>query len=250
VLLEAIDAENLPAGELEALLRAPKGWKTLVDKTRLVQHRRHQLDPVRPMAVTHVRAHIFPHGGVNRLRLFGTGLETQEEVAVLVKLNTLDDKKARALALSFCGAEAFADAFIERRPFASMRELFEVAALSWWGLPPKAWLEAYAAHPRLGQKKKAASATKKSAGWSKGEQSGLHTHKELLARLEQQNAAYFKKFGFIFICYATGKSTAEVLEQLEERLPRSKASEIETAAQEQARITRLRIEKWIFEQLG
>jgi allantoicase len=251
VLLEAIDAEGMPSDELEKLLRAPKGWRVLVDKTKLVQHRRHQLDPLRPMPVTHVRVHIFPHGGVNRLRLYGTAMETADEAAALVKLNTLDEKKARALALSFCGAEAFADAFVERRPYSSMRELFEEAAQVWWGLPQKAWLEAYAAHPRLGAKKKAATATRKSAGWSKGEQKGVGSgEKDVLARLEKQNAAYFKKFGFIFILFASGRSAAEVLEQLEERLPRSKASEIDTAAQEQARITRLRIEKWLFEQLG
>jgi allantoicase len=251
VLLEAIDAEGMPPEELEALLRAPKGWRVLVDKTRLVQHRRHQLDPVRQIPVTHVRAHIFPHGGVNRLRLYGTGLETPEEAAALVKLNTLDDKRARALALSFCGAEAWADAFLERRPFSTMREVFDIAEHTWWGLPQKAWLEAYAAHPKLGARKNAATATKKSAGWSKAEQSRVgHGDKEVLARLEKLNAQYLKKFGFIFILFASGRSASEVLEQLEARLPRSKASEIETAAQEQARITRLRIEKWFYEQLG
>ena len=50
---------------------SPAGWRVLVDKTALVQHRRHQLEPIHPMPVTHVRVHIFPHGGVNRLRFFG-----------------------------------------------------------------------------------------------------------------------------------------------------------------------------------
>ena len=70
------------------------------------------------------------------------------------------------------------------------------------------------------------------------------------ARLRELNDLYFEKFGFIFICFATGKSAAEVLAQLEERLKRTKGAELDTAAQEQARITRLRIEKWLFEELG
>ena len=69
------------------------------------------------------------------------------------------------------------------------------------------------------------------------------------AQLVKANDAYFKKFGFIFIVFATGKSAGEMLALLEERLPRSKKAEMETAAVEQMKITRLRLEKWLSAEL-
>lgn len=242
VMLEALDAEGLPGDELEKALRAPQGWKVLVDKTRLVPHRRHQLDPVRPITATHVRAHLFPHGGLNRLRLYGTGLETPEEAAALVKLNTLDDKRARALALSFCGAEAWAELFVDRRPFGSMREVFQVAAELWWGLPPEAWVEAFTAGATPGGKKKARAGAKRPAA-------RRTPAAELRAKLAKASAAYQKKAGFPFVLYRIGKSDAEVLQALEERLTHSRAAELEAAALEQAKISRLRLETWLVEQL-
>src|SRR5262249_948217 len=87
VLLEPLDEVELGGDELAARMRASKGGATLVAKTPLVQHRRHQLDPGRPMHVTHVRAHIFPHGGVNRLRLYGHAVDTADERTRLDTLN-------------------------------------------------------------------------------------------------------------------------------------------------------------------
>lgn len=246
--IEALDATELSKSELEKLLRAPTGWKPLVDKTPLVQHRRHQLDPNRPMPVTHVRVHIFPHGGVNRLRLFGHALDTPSESDAVAGLNKLDEKKARELLHSFCGSTKWVDAMIERRPFASVRALFAASDELWWSLSTKDWLEAFAAHPRIGQQKKAATQTQRSAEWSKGEQRAVgDADATVKDRLAELNDRYFDKFGFIFIVFASGKTAPQLLQLLEERVGRTKAQEIETAAVEQAKITRLRIEKWLRE---
>ena len=248
-LVEALDASALDAETLADTLGSPKGWTTLVDKTPLVQHRRHQLEPSRPMAATHVRVHIFPHGGVNRLRMFGYALDTGPEAAAIEKLNALDEKKAEALFLSCCGSSKWAEIMIGVRPFADVRALFAAADGAWWALGAKDWLEAFTAHPRIGSKKKAVPQSSKSASWSKGEQKGVAGSKsETLKQLAQLNDAYFKKFGFIFIVFATGKSADEMLALLEERVKRSKAREIEAAAVEQAKITRVRLEKWLREQ--
>ena len=59
------------------------------------------------------------------------------------------------------------------------------------------------------------------------------------------NERYFEKFGFIFILFATGRTAAEVRDRLEERIENDRATEIENAAREQAKITRNRIGKWI-----
>ncbi len=245
-MLEALDEEELGADVVKGLLRSSKGWRSLVNRTALVQHRRHQLEPNRPMPVTHVRVHIYPHGGVNRLRLFGVALDTPAEREALVRLTSMSDKRLDALLLSFCGSPQFVEVLMRFRPFTSAREFFAAAEDAWWALDEKHWLDAFAAHPRIGDKKKAKSQTKKSAKWSKGEQRQVGSASaEVTKKLAELNNAYFKKFGFIFIICATGKSADEMLASLAERLHNPKSVEIENAAVEQAKITRLRIEKWL-----
>lgn len=245
-LVEALDEEELGAEAVQALLREPKGWKTLLARTPLVQHKRHQLEPDRPLPVTHLRVHIFPHGGVNRLRVFGVSLDSQPERAVLERLNALEPDEASALFLSCCGARAWAETMTALRPFGSVRELFIAAESVWWKLGTTAWLDAFAAHPRIGSSKAGKAQSKKSASWSKGEQKKVDgADKAVRAKLAALNEAYVEKFGFIFIVFATGKSADEMLGLLEERLPRSKKVELETAAVEQLKITRLRLEKWL-----
>ncbi|MBM4782183.1 MAG: allantoicase [Archangiaceae bacterium] len=249
-LIEAVDEEQLGPEAVQAMLREPKGWQTLLAKTPLVQHKRHQLEPDRPMTVTHLRVHIFPHGGVNRLRVFGTSVDSPAERDVLAQLNALDADDASELFLSCCGARAWAETMSALRPFGSLKDLFAAAESVWWKLGTTAWLDAFAAHPRIGSKQKGKAQSAKSASWSKGEQKKVDdADKAVRAQLVKANEAYFKKFGFIFIVFATGKSAGEMLALLEERLPRSKKVEMETAAVEQMKITRLRLEKWLSAEL-
>ncbi len=246
VLVEALDATTLAPGELEARLRGEGPWAVLVGTTPTVQHRRHVLEPDRPMLVTHLRVHMIPHGGINRLRAFGHAVDGPLEQAALERLHGLAEADARTLLLSFNGSQAWARAMLARRPFASVRALFAAADAAWWALGPDDWLEAFAAHPRLGEPKKAATQTERSADWSKGEQQGVAgAADDVRARLAALNERYAERFGFIFICFATGRTAAQVLELLERRVENTREQELESAAREQARITRLRIEKWI-----
>jgi allantoicase len=241
-VLESLDVTQVPPDELEGVLRGSKHWATLIDKQPLVQHRRHQLDPIRQVAITHLRVHIFPHGGVNRLRVFGNAIDTTEETEALSRLD------AKTL-LSFCGSTAWAGQMARRKPFVSVRFLFASAEDLWFSLPPKDWLEAFAAHPRIGDKKKAKAQSAKAAAWSKNEQRLVSkADSEVKRRLLELNDAYFKKFGFIYIVCASGKSAPLLLQLLEERLRSSKKAEMENAAREQSKITRLRMENWLASQ--
>ena len=237
-LVEALDVTQLPVEELEGVLRGQQGWSTLIEKHPLVQHRRHQLDPSRMVPVTHLRVHIFPHGGVNRMRFFGHALDTPQEVAALGSLTP-------KLLASFCGSSSWVQQ-LATHPVGSVRTLFALAEDVWFSLGPKDWLEAFKAHPRIGEKKKAKAATAKSAAWSKGEQAQVGAGEaEVKRQLKALNDAYFKKFGFIYIVCATDRSATQLLETLQERIRGSKKAELENAAREQAKITRLRIEKWL-----
>ena len=247
-LIEALDETTLAPGELAARLRSTEPWPVLVSKTPLVQHRRHVIDPDRPMIATHLRVHIFPHGGVNRMRVYGHALDTHEEARAREAWNAMNGDDALSLALSWNGSAAFAEAMLARRPFASAREILAAAEEIWWSLGASDWLEAFAAHPRLGQPKAAATQTARSASWSAGEQAGIAaTAEQVAARLAELNELYFERFGFIFILFATGRTAPEVLASLEERVTGTRDAEIQNAAREQAKITRLRIGKWLLQ---
>ena len=80
--------------------------------------------------------------------------------------------------------------------------------------------------------------------WAAEEQGGINTaSQQTIEELAEGNKKYEEKFGYIFIVCATGKSAEEMLTQLETRLQNSPEVEIEIAADEQNKITKLRIEK-------
>lgn len=251
-LVEVLDEERVGAGAVQRLLREPKGWTTLVPWTALDPHRRHLLLPARPLPITHVRVHIWPHGGVNRMRFYGAPVDTAGEANALADLRALGADAQRTLFLSFNGSAALAAQVQARLPqLTGVRALFHAFEGGFFGLAEADWLEAFAAHPKIGDAKKAASATTQSASWSSGEQAGVQdAEARVKAQLAEKNAAYAAKFGFIYIVCATGKSAAEMLELLEARLENDRGTELENAAREQALITRLRIEKWLASELA
>ena len=63
----------------------------------------------------------------------------------------------------------------------------------------------------------------------------------MLSALAEANAAYLDRFGFIFIVCATGKTAEEMLTLLRSRLLNNRATELRAAAEEQAKITALRL---------
>src|SRR2546425_5505892 len=81
-------------------------------------------------------------------------------------LNALSDERARAALQRCCGARHWVDAMLAARPFARDAELLATAERVWWGLGRADWLEAFAAHPRIGGRVGAG------MGWARREQAG------------------------------------------------------------------------------
>src|SRR5262249_6059007 len=159
-------------------------------------------------------------------------------------LNALPPAEARAAFLRCCGSTPWADAMTARRPFASADGLFATAAEVWAGLGRADWLEAFAAHPRIGDLDSLRQKFAATAAWCAGEQAGVAGADEaVLQGLADGNRRYEERFGYIFIVCATGKSAAELLALLTARLADDPATELRVAAAEQAKITRLRLEK-------
>ena len=140
--------------------------------------------------------------------------------------------------LGCCGSREWVRRMMERQPFGSPAQMLEAADSVWWELGPADWLDAFAAHPRIGEK----SADQRAAK----EQSGVAgAARDTLARLAAGNRAYEEKFGYIYIVCASGKSAGEMLEILESRLGNDPDAELRVAAEQQRQITRLRLEKWL-----
>jgi OHCU decarboxylase len=130
------------------------------------------------------------------------------------------------------------------RPFRLVEDLLQCAEKKWFALPPADWLEAYAAHPKIGAGKGAPSQKRQSAKWSKGEQAGVTTaDANTKAKLAELNGLYEQKFGFIFIVCATGKTAEEMLAICKARLGNSVETELRLAAVEQQKITEIRLTK-------
>jgi len=135
--------------------------------------------------------------------------------------------------ISCCGSTAWANAMFNRQPF---EDLHRAADEIWWALTPQDWLEAFAAHPKIGQKS--------AAKWTAQEQSGMsHAAASTAEEMARLNSEYENKFGFIYIVCATGKSADEMLTILQTRIHNSPEQEIRMAAAEQAKITHLRLDK-------
>lgn len=164
-------------------------------------------------------------------------------MARLRELNEAPADTARAILSRACGSSRWVDRMMARRPFANDAKLLFAARNEWFGLTEVDWLEAFSHHPRIGDRAALEARFPKTHDLSAKEQAGVGTaHEDVLTALAEGNNAYFDRFGFIFIVCATGKSAEEMLALLRERLPHDRATELRIAAEEQAKITALRLQ--------
>jgi 2-oxo-4-hydroxy-4-carboxy-5-ureidoimidazoline decarboxylase len=164
----------------------------------------------------------------------------------LHELNTLPVQQLQEELLKCCGSPAWVNKMLPFFPADDLVELLEDAEEQWWKCTEVDWKEAFTHHPKIGDveslKKKFAS----TAQWAAGEQSGaLSASQKTIEALAEGNKKYEDKFGYIFIVCATGKSADEMVAMLQERLLNDPKEEIEIAADEQNKITKLRLEKLV-----
>jgi 2-oxo-4-hydroxy-4-carboxy-5-ureidoimidazoline decarboxylase len=167
--------------------------------------------------------------------------------ATLEAWNKADTATAFEAMIACCGARRWASAMVALRPVGSVAELSEAADRVWNTMREADWMEAFACHPRIGERK-ATHATAKSAAWSRQEQSSASsTAEKVLAELAEGNARYEEQYGFTYIVCATGKSAEEMLEVLKRRLASSREAELREAAEQQRQIMQIRLGKWLVE---
>ena len=149
-----------------------------------------------------------------------------------------NDEASKQLA-TCCGSGKWLSLLMKGFPFANESDLVSKAEKTWYEQCNEAnWLEAFTHHPKIGDVK---SLTEKFAG---KEQAAVGSaSKDIIEALAKANNDYENKFGFIFIVCATGKSAAEMLRLLLDRINNSREEELSIAMCEQHKITILRFKK-------
>ena len=232
--LEVCDAANASA---EALAADKVQWRVLLPETRTQPHTRHFFESeLRSLGrATHLRLSVFPDGGVARLRAFGEPEIDDRRGAQVSRLNAQKRDEAVATLRAFCGSLRWAERMSDARPFEDAAALLRIADRAFWSLLESDWLEAFAAHPRIGARGGDRVAQEEQGGVQDADR----------AELARLNDEYFQKHGFVFLICATGLSGAQMLAGLKRRLGNPRVEEIRTAAEEQAKILRLRIGKYL-----
>ena len=162
----------------------------------------------------------------------------------LEDLNNQTVEQAQHTFMQCCTSSVWCERMVEARPFADEQALKKSANMIWQALEETDFLEAFEGHPKIGDvnslRAKYAN-TKELAG----NEQGLvkQAADNVLEVLAQGNSDYEKKFGFIFIICATGKSAQEMSDLLQARLPNTKDQEFVNAAEEQRKIFQIRIDK-------
>jgi 2-oxo-4-hydroxy-4-carboxy-5-ureidoimidazoline decarboxylase len=160
------------------------------------------------------------------------------------ELNTLSPERAAEVFRACCGASRWVDAMLARRPFASADLVMSMADDIWLAMGPDDWHEAFAHHPRIGERDAALRQDARAAAWSASEQSSVaNVDTSIHDQLAEINRAYEARFGYIYIVCAAGRSADELLEIARRRLTNAPDDELRVAAEEQRQITRLRLRK-------
>ncbi len=163
---------------------------------------------------------------------------------VLERWNELPAEDAARAILPCCGSAAWARDMVARRPLKDEASLVAASDEVWRGLERSDWLDAFASHPRIGERK--GSAQDRSSAWSAQEQRDVAKADDRVRdSLAAGNQEYEKRFGRIFIVCATGRPAGEILAVLQRRLQNDDVTELRETAEEQRKITRLRLRKWL-----
>ena len=213
-----------------------ENWVELLPRTKLQAHTRHFFigELLTDGPFTHLRLNVYPDGGVSRMRVWGIATENGRRAAAVKRVNTLLDPR---ILLNVNASTKWVNGMAEARPFESWDAMLAQSDRAWSSAEPSDWLEAFAAHPRIGDRK---------PGWTSQEQAGtVGAAEQTMRELAEINRAYEQKFGFVYLVCATGKSADELLTIARSRIGNDRDTELRNAAEEQRKITALRLEKLV-----
>lgn len=161
-------------------------------------------------------------------------------------LNVLPKDELKRELFKCCGSTNWVNKMLPFFPMEDLVELLEDAEEQWFKCTEGDWKEAFSQHPKIGDTSSLTTKFADTAEWASEEQGDVSTAPgQVIADLAKANTEYEHKFGYIFIVCASGKSASEMLSMLQQRLANTPDDEIQIAADEQNKITLLRLQKLI-----
>ena len=158
------------------------------------------------------------------------------------ELNQLSAQDFETTLMQCCTSTRWIERLSVLRPFASAKQLFERANECWQDLDQADYLAAFDGHPKIGDVSSLKAKYANTKALASGEQSGMNlATDEVIEALSKGNEAYFERFGFIFIVFATGKSAEQMLALLQARIDNSRDDELQIAAEQQRLIFQHRL---------
>jgi len=165
-------------------------------------------------------------------------------VITVTQLNSLDSEQANQWFVQVCTAQGWCNKMVNSMPYADKASIIKTATDHWAEMQETDFLEAFQGHPMIGDINTLREKYANTKALASNEQSGTaNASEQTLNKLHEANHEYLNKNGFIFIICASGLSANTMLVALTQRLANTREKEIEIAAQEQLKISLLRIDK-------
>lgn len=189
-----------------------------------------------------LRLSIHPDGGLARLRVLGRPAHQAAASKRVEYIDSLFPQAAHRFFHSACAATTWVEGMVSRRPFRTVDAVLREADSIFGALGEDDWLEAFAGHPRIGER---------GDETANREQSGTASaSREIIRELTEVNRRYEDKFGFTYIVYASGKTADEMLAIARDRLDNDRSQEIANAAAEQRKITATRLRRMMCQEVS
>lgn len=153
-----------------------------------------------------------------------------------MRFDDLAEQDARELLLRCMSAPDWAARVLVDRPFGTKEKLIATADRTSRELSEDDVRSALAGHPRIGERANAGH----NAAASAREQSGVEDRDH--ERLVEGNRAYEERFGHVFLIRAAGRSSSEILTELDRRLRNPPEVEHEEMLDNLRQIALLRLE--------
>lgn len=163
----------------------------------------------------------------------------------LSQFNQLDNQAAKQLLQNCVHIPSWIDTLTAQRPFASIETLYTTAqaqSQTWTWDEVKHALDQ---HPRIGQKQAVKALNEKEQSFSTNEQGKLQLNQAVIQALAKGNQDYENKFGYIFLIRAKGRSSEEILAELQRRLNNTSKQEQIEVSEQLTQIALLRLQQEI-----
>jgi allantoicase len=215
-------------------------WREVIGGAQVRADSLNRISLPDPAEARLVRLGIHPDGGVARFRVLGRPSAAAVGAKRILYLNALLDEEARRFFKTACPVSAWVGMMMEGRPYPHVDEVLAAADRAYEALDEGGWMEAFASHPRIGERGDETSSR---------EQAGVDgAGRALLWELADVNTRYEEKYGFTYIVHASGKSAGEMLEIAKGRLDNTRDEELGIAAAEQRAITATRLRRMLCQQ--